>query len=380
LDRVVKIWILVAATALFVVSCGDSDDTPLGSEFIDDLLGSRPGEVFQDSIPVSGSDTVYTYYRPIDKQNWLEVGVQNNYERLILVKADFSTAGADTLKTVESANLRLRYDALAGYVNIIRVLFYELGTEYTEGDSVVTVDTTAVIPDPDTGALVRQLSEGLLSYDLPPDLVQSWIRGELPHFGIAVVYAEAASDEVMQFESRSYNNPPSIQVNFDGGTTTNYTVTDDCTVVRPLVTTDNLVISDGFVRRVYFEIDLSQVNDSAAVHEALVVFKIVPETVIGGGQTVELYIPASSDPESEGFLDGTKVVSGSLDANSVAVTLPVTNALLGILSDELDNNGFVLRFVTENMEVLQTEFYTSAEAILGPKVYITYSTPARFER
>jgi hypothetical protein len=383
LDGLAKIWIVVVAAALLVVSCGDSDDTPLGSEFIDDLLGSRPGEVLQDSIPVSGSDTVFTYYTTINKQLWLEVGSKRNYERIILLKADFSGADADAQKTVTSADLILT--ATAGDNDQIDVFFYELGTEYGEDSLIVTVDTTDVIPDPDTGERVRTLQKGN-TYALPPELVQGWIN-DRAHNGIALVYAEALTD-TMGFLSREGGDPnsdlakpPAIRVRFDGGaTTTTYAVSDDCVVVRPLEPTDNLVISDGFVRRVFFEIDLSQVNDSAAVHEARVVFKFVPETVFGASQSVELYIPESPDPDSEDFLSGTNVVSEIMDANTGELVLTVTNSILGILAGELENNGFVLKFVSENTDIRQAEFFTSGDPFLGPKLYITYSTPAQFER
>ncbi len=111
-----KVYALLAMLALVVavLACGDSDDTLLGSRFIDDLLGSRPGVVFEDSIPITAGDTAYTFYRPVDQQIWFEVGVQNNYEYIAIVKADFSDAGPDTLKTVTSATLRLT--ALVFYV------------------------------------------------------------------------------------------------------------------------------------------------------------------------------------------------------------------------------------------------------------------------
>ena len=38
--------VLIAAA----FACGDSDDTPLGSEFIGDILGSTPGTVFEDTF------------------------------------------------------------------------------------------------------------------------------------------------------------------------------------------------------------------------------------------------------------------------------------------------------------------------------------------
>ncbi len=373
-----SIALLVALAGL--LSCGDSDDTPLGSEFIGDLLGSVPGVVFQDSISIDSGDTVYTYYRPIDKQIWFEVGVQKDYERIPIVKADFPGAGADTLKTVSSATLRLTGFEGADFVSEIDVLFYQIGTEYTEGDSIVVVDTTTVIPDPtNNDALVRKLSVGVLAYNLPPDLVQSWVRGDSVHNGIAIVYADNSSNELYQIWSRQASgNNPSILVNFSDGSSTNYEVTDDCFVSRPLSATNNLVISDGFVRRIYFPIDLEQINDSAAVHEARVVFNFVPGTTFGARQDVLLYLPNSSDPSDPGFLTGQGIISVTLDSETGVLEMPMTNVLLLVLSGEVEDNGYVLRFDPENDTVQQAEFYPGSDPTLLPKLYITYSTPAEF--
>jgi hypothetical protein len=373
-----RIFLAALAAVAGLLACGDSDDTPLGSEFIaDGLLGSKPGVVFDDSIDVSG-DTVYTYFPLIDKRSYLETGIQNGYQRTTLVKADFSTAGDDTNKTVFRATLRINIINFAEYETQLQARFLELGTEYNEGDSVAVLDTTTVIPDPDTGAQERDLAFGTPSYELPNALVEAWIKGDSIHNGIAVVYSDAG-DKLMGFDSRESAEDPSINVDFVDGTKTDYKVTDDGFYTRPLSSTSELVISDGFVRRIYFQVDLSQVDDSAAVHNARVVFNFVPNSVFGANQKVFLYVPNSSDPDDPGFLVGTGVISRTLDPASGVLELPLTNVLLLILSGEVPDNGFVLRWDSENIEVRQAEFYTSAHGSLKPKVYLTYSTPADFE-
>ena len=376
-----RIFLAVLAAVVGFLACADSDDTPLGSEFIaDGLLGSKPGVVFDDSIDVSG-DTVYTYYPLIDRATYLETGIQKGYQRTTLLRADFSTAGADTDRTVVQAALRINVIEFVDYVNQLRARFLQLGTEYNEGDSVAVLDTTTVIPDPDTGAKERDLAFGTLSYELPSALVQGWITGDSVNNGIAIVYSETG-DKLMGFDSRegARISHPRIQVGFDdGGDPTNYFVTDDGFYTRPLSSTSELVISDGFVRRIYFQVDLSQVDDSAAVHDARVVFNFVPNSVFGANQNVFLYVPNSSDPDDPGFLVGRGVVPRTLDPASGVLELPLTNVLLLILSGEVPDNGFVLRWNSENIEVRQAEFYTSAHVSLKPKVYITYSTPADFE-
>jgi hypothetical protein len=371
----VVLCIVVAVVSL--LACGDSDDTPLGSEFVGDILGSTPGEVYEDSFSVS-NDTSYAFYSMIDQQIFFEVGLDEDYMRTSLLTPDFSSAGGDTLRTVTQAILRLTKIENVKYADEITARFYGLGTLYAEGDSVETLDTAYVIPDT-SGAVDRELQLFPREYALPPDLVQGWIRGDIPNNGMAIVYT-GVSDEFAGFWSRTGQDPPTIEVVFSDLEQSSYRISDDGIYVRPTTTTDNLVISDGFVRRLHFYIDLSQVDDSSAVHQAEVVFNIVPGTVFGASQTVVLYVPASPDPNDPGFLEEERrITTQTLDSASGVLVLPLTNILLLVLSGEVQENGFVLRFSSENTEVRQAEFYTSSHSTLPPEVFMIYSTPADFE-
>jgi hypothetical protein len=305
----------------------------------------------------------------------------DGYERFALLKINFSGAGSDTLRTVSRATLRFNIIDDVEYADVIRARFYQLGSSYDEGDSVATLDTTLVIPDPNSGAADRNLSFGTLVYDLPTDLVEAWIRGDADHMGIAIVFAEEF-DKVMGLNSRetaASSLRPSIQVNFTDAEFTNFPASDDGILVRPTAETSNLIISDGYLRRIHFRIDLSAVNDSAAVHEARVVFRFVPGTVFGKNQQVVLYAPKSGDPDAVLFRTGQLVTARTLDVDSGVLELPITNALLAVLSGTLADNGFVLRFVSENTEVRQAEFYPGSDPSNCPKVFITYSTPGEFD-
>jgi hypothetical protein len=372
-----RIFLSIVVVIAAAFACGDSDDTPLGSQFIGDILGSTPGTVFEDTFTMAGGDTSYAFYSMIAKASYLDVGVDDGYERTIFVRADFSKAGSDTSRTVERASLRMDKIDYEGYVSEITTRFYQLGTEYSEGDSVMTLDTTFVIPDT-TGAIDRKMQEFPRLYPLPPDLVQSWIRGTVPPNGIAIVYADNG-DKLAGFDSRTADVPPLVEVRFTDQTESDYSMAADGIYTRPTSATDNLVISDGFVRRIHFPVDLSQIDDSSAVHQARLVLTYVPGTVFGGDQQVLLYLPDSSDPASAGFLKGRLITSATLDVDKVTLELPITNVLLQVLAGTLQDNGFVLRFTSENTEVRQAEFYSSGGGGPGPRVYVTYSTPADFE-
>jgi len=375
-NRYRTFWVVVAVLGA-ALSCGDSDETPLGSQFIGDLLGSEPGTVFEDTFQMAGGDTSYVFYSMIDQQDYLEVGQDNGYVRTALLRPDFSSAGGDTALEVDKADLRLIKIEIDQYADDVTARFYELGQEYNEGDSLESLDTTFVIPDT-TGALDRELKLFPPNYPLPPDLVQSWIRGEVPANGIAIIYGDNA-DEVFGFWSRTGTTPPTLQVDFTDGSDTSYPIVADGIYTRPTAPSANLVISDGFVRRIHFPVDLSEIDDSVAVHDARLVLTYVPGSLFGISQSVLLYAPNSSDPDSPDFTSGQLITQKTLDESAGTLELKITNVLLGVLSGELGDNGFVLRYLNENSEVRQAEFYSSADADRGPRLHITYSTPADFE-
>jgi hypothetical protein len=273
-----------------------------------------------------------------------------------------------------------------GETRRIKAVFYRLGTSYTEGDTISTLDTLVAIIPPAATSPVRTMQQFPRDYPLPPGLVQDWIRGDLPHNGIGIVFTELPSDtasiKFLSSETPSSSDRPTIRAFFAGGDSTAYRISDDGTLVRPESTTTNLIVSGGFARRIYFPVDLSQVNDSAAVHYAAVTFTYVPGTTFGADQSVLLYVPNSVDPSDAGFLGGQPVKSMTLDSGSETgkLEIPVTNVLLAILADEVPDNGFVLRFSKEKDEVKQAAFYPSSNDSLRPRVVLTYSTPAEFDK
>lgn len=359
-------------------ACSSDKDTPLGSQFIGDLLGSRPGTVFKDTIPITSGDTAVAFYTLLANRTALELGRGSGYERNIVLRADFSKPGADVGREVETANLRLLF-ADAAETRDIQAFFYRLGTAYSEGDSISSLDTLGVIVDPETSDPLRTMALITPNYALPPALVQGWIRGDSVHNGIAVVFTNLADDKVIRFSSSESSNAPYIQVRFKDETSSNYRITHDANLVRAVQSTSNLIISDGFVRRLYFPVDLSQVNDSAAVHYAFLRFNFVPGTTFGSNQSVQLYVPNSPDPLNPAFRSGQLVTQKTLNSSSGILEMPVTNVLLMILGGKVPDNGFVLRFSAENSEIKQAEFYPSSNDSLRPRVFMTYSTPAGFD-
>jgi hypothetical protein len=384
--RRLGLWAAACAVMAAALACGDSGDTPLGSEFIGGLLGSKPGVVFADSFRMAGGDTSYASYTTIGGVDYMEVGLDNQYRRTVMLRGDFSSAGDESSLPVERANLRLHAipddQSIPTYVQDIDVVFHNLATPYYEDSAVVSLDTTWAIPDPDNGGAVnRVISLGIIPYALPPELVQGWIRGDSLNNGISITYAKA-QNELFGIYTRiaASDSRPSIQVYFEGRTTpVNYPIGADGTFVRPTTSSDNLVISDGFVRRIHLKLDLSEIDDSAAVHDARLVLNYVPGTVFGTNQDVIFYAPNSADPSSSDFAKGQLITQRTLDESAGVLELRITNALLAVLSGELEDNGFALRFANLNTEVRQAEFYGSGHPSLGPQVYVTYSTPADFK-
>ena len=378
------------ALALALAACSSDPSNPLGRDLVDDVLGSRPGVVYQDTIGVL-ADTVLAYYTLISGSDRLDLGRKEGYEHAMIVVPSMAGASADEGRTVASAELRI---VMAENLQQMPARFYTLGTPYSEGDTVAVLDTLSVILD-EMGSADRLIDPADARYWLPPGLVQGWIRGTTANNGVAIVYNDAVNPRFARFASRSDSSQATLQVVFTDNEERTYDIAHDATYIRPTTTTSNLIISDGFVRRIYFRLDLDALPDSAAVHSLRVRFHLV------GGNTVELesnptallYAPASDDPAAEAFL-GAQVVntpggpfSGTtesfadtsvvLDWSGPFVNYAVQRTLEGVIKD----NGFVLRFVSENSELRYAEFYGSRAAdSLRPRAFVTVSTPAEFDR
>jgi len=379
--RAARLAAALLAAALAVAACSSDPLDPLGRDLTKDILGSRPGVVFQDTLDIA-TDTVLTYYTLIATGSRLDLGEDDDYSYAMIVRPTFAGAGADTTRIVHEAWFRILRDEAS--TTPIPARFHLLATPYSEGDSMTFLDTLSAVVDPGTGSADRLLTFADATYDIPPGLAQAWIRGDTANNGVAIVYT-GAGPLTARFKSRSSTlDKATLQVVFEDDTTTvkSYAIGHDATFVRPLAATSNLIVSDGFVRRTYFRFDVGDLPDSAAVHAARLRFHIVDGTVrIGQNPTVVLYAPESDDPGSPAFQKERLITSVSVDEASGVIDLPVTNALLLILEGTIPDNGLVLRFDSENTQTRQVELYGSQAAdSLRPRAFVTVSTPAEFDR
>ena len=367
---------LVAAAIAVALSCSSDPDGPVGSDL--DLLGSEPGEVFQDTIAVF-ADTVFQYNSMIATGTGLDFGRTSGYTRAIIVNISYTGAAQYAGLTVAGADLRLLASDITGS---FPARFYRLREGYAEGDSLPMLDTLAVIRDPESGSIERSLQTFPAEYPLPPELVQGWIRGDTVRTAIAVIYTDDVNDRIATFKSReNAEDKPQIRVNFVGGISHTFYASADAIFVRPTATTSNLIISDGYVRRVPFRVRLDELAEESAVHTARVRFHIVPGSVLGTSTNAIIYVPNSPDPASEDFLIGQRVTNVAIFDGDETVEFPLTNSIFLTLQGSIEDNGFVMRFENENTEVRQVEFYgTSAPDTLRPRVFITSSTPATYDR
>jgi len=375
----VRAMLCVLITVL--AACSADRETPVGSELIDDILGSEPGIVSVDTLDIT-SDVVFTYTTLIDNSTRVYLGRDSLYEHAVVLRPDFSTAGVDTARTVVKAEVRIVFKDDGDLLDDdLSVIFYELGTEYSEGDSVATLDTLGVIVDPTNGASLRQMTQATARYEVPPALAQAWIRGDSASNGISIVY-QGIGEQIMRFASRSETvGTMQFIVNFVSGFQTEYPIGHDGTFTRERTTTPNHVVSDGVVRRLFVQTDLSQISDSSAIHNARLTLHVVPGSIVGVSRSLILYVPDSTDPLSESFLSGVDVTSVDASDDTEVLDFRVTLTLLGMLRGLVDDNGFVVRYASENTELRRVEFYTSAAAVdsLRPRIFVTSSTPATFD-
>jgi hypothetical protein len=195
------------------------------------------------------------------------------------------------------------------------------------------------------------------------------------------VCTDTVNVRVATFPSQdASDDQPTLQVNFVGGILRSYAIRDDATSYRPTTTTSNLVVSDGYPRRVYVRAQLDSLSSDAAVHTARIRFHIVPGTLLGTNTALILYIPDSTDPASADFKIGQRITETTIDDTFDVLEFPMTNAIFLVLQGTLKDNGFAIRFKDENTELRQVELYgSSAPDSLRPQIFVTSSTPAVFD-
>ncbi len=367
-----------------LMACTSDQDTPLGSEFIGDILEGEPGDVFSDTLAVL-SDTTLTYGTLVTQTDSLTVGRSEGFNWTIVLQPNFE--GANTATNVASAVLRL---PVFGDDPInMRIRLLSLSAPYAEGDTINTLDTLSVLTDPDNGdAEVRTLNLAAPTYALPPALVQGWIQGTADNNAIAVVYvgpetgAVSADTNRARIESDELGagKGPSIQVNFQGGTQTTFNISQDAILFRPVAPVSGKRVGDGFVQRLWFRLDTGQLDDFAAVQSAEVKFRPVPDSFVGVPISFEIYIPDSDDPADPSFLTGRSVTLFTVGEDDEFAEFSLTNTLLGVLAGELNDNGFVMKYQFEASSFRRAAFYGSDAPAdsLRPRVFVTSSEPADF--
>jgi hypothetical protein len=386
---------LAAAAWLALLSCSSDPANTLGSD--SDLLGSGPGIAYKDTVSVF-DDTTYAFNTPIATDTDLEIGTDALYQRSIIVQpgfAELDTFPSDLNRTVESASIHFYTGDLGG--NFL-VRFYALGKKYVEGDEVTGLDELTdadIIPD-DLGGFDRNLEVATANYPIPPALAQEWIRDETTRTGIVVRYIDTGNHHLgtVRASETTSGSAPYLKVNFTDGRERAYDVRNDATVYEPLTTTSNLIVSDGYPRRIFFRARIDSLAKDSAVASAKIRFHIVPGSMVTpdslavtkNGVSTEvpivstiMYIPDSADPDTTLFKSGQRITPVDVRGDLTTVEFPLANAVFRILQGTLKNTGFAIRCADENTRLRQVEFYgIDAPDSLRPRMFVTSSTPADF--
>jgi hypothetical protein len=377
--------ILAGGAWLALLSCSSDPTNTLGSD--SDLLGSEPGKVYQDTIAVF-DDTTSAMHTPIAVGLTLEAGQDNFFNRAMIMQVGFSklteTPG-DTLRTVQSAYIHLTTGNLK---DTFPVRFYELGHRYTEGDTVGSLSYLSAadaIVDTVAGSIERDLKAATQAYPIPASLAQRWIRDKDSREAIVIAFT-GTDHRIVSIPSSEGDGVPYLHVAFTDGIQRSFNVADDATTYGPQSTTSDLVVSDGYPRRVFLRAAIDSLSKDSSVHAAHLRFHVVPNTFyavredsVARSLSVILYIPDNPDPASAGFKTGQRIIDINVASDQKEISFSLPNALFLILQGKLKNNGFAIRCTDENTNPRQLVLYGSAAPdSLRPKLYVTSSTPADF--
>jgi len=372
-------FIFVVSVALAAgIGCSSDDNSPLGTSFlIDSLILSEPGDVFTDSLFTGGDDTTFVTNAHIPDLSILTQGRDPFFESSMMIRIDFTPQGNDTLKTVDRAELRLVMSSPVA--DTIQVIFYDTTRPYSEGDTMTVLSLGAMIPD-DGGTTDRELALATTRYELPDALVQDWIRGNQVHNGIAVV-TNQTGNKTVRFGARESSDAPSLLVVFTDAIQATYPVSDDGTFVSALQPPTDLGLGDGVIRRIFFPLDISHIDSTTLIHNALLELHTVPLSSTGGDVTATLYAPESFDISDPGIIEGELISTQTIDLVNNRIRFPVSNILAEFIASGQNNKGFVLQYALERTSNRQIEFYgSSAGDSLRPVIILTTSNAPTFPR
>lgn len=371
----------------WALGCSSDPDTPVGAEFLEDgLIRSRPGEVFEDTIYVSG-DTTFAVNSTITNASLMRVGFLNGFESAMLIRFDLSTASGD-VRAVTEARLTINADVQ----NEIQVRFYELAAPFSEDSALLSLELGDSIPD-DQGNVDRTLvGSAFERFVLSKTIVQDWIRGDRPHYGIAIVANEPGLDPSVAADFVDYYTKEDIEnrgsdlavvfADIPEDETEEFEVSDDGTFVTDHITSPHRVVSRGSANRLLIPINLSSLREDLLLHNAELVLSIAnADTTDDDPQPIQLmlYAPTDSEIGSPGILNGETVIPIGITNQTMQMTLPVRGIVQKFITDPTSNHGLVLRYLSESSGPERLELHgTGAPDGLRPFYRLKLSEPPEF--
>jgi hypothetical protein len=383
-----KYWFIPAFLAL-ILSCSSDPEGPVSGQFVDGgAYGVKAGGTHRVIIPVNAV--------PVDVprgdgiSTLLALGRTKGIEyRAILLRFDFTLASADTGKTISSARIHLPIITATPDGFALPVTFNELRASFNDSDTIVTVPPYDPRPIADSlGRTIDTLTIGATEYNIDTTVVNGWVSGRRPHYGIAIVWAATPdTSSLIEMNARERDtNPPSVRVTFSDGTSATFgPVADYAVAVFPH---GGLNVVGGLARRIRFTYDVSGIPPRAMVNASFLVMRVRGGEGLGatGGELLigqsssflyYLYAPASPDTASTDWRAGTGVDRSSFDPIvSKTIKLPLRGYLADVLRGARLNYGLVLQSDQE-VRLVQRASFTSS-GLDAPYIELIYSLPADF--
>ncbi|HVO76728.1 MAG TPA: hypothetical protein VMT60_01960 [Candidatus Bathyarchaeia archaeon] len=388
-----RYWLIPAVLA-FVFSCSSDPEGPVSAPFVDGgTYGVRAGETHRVAIPLNA--VFVDVPRGDGISSLLALGRTKGIEyRAILVRFDFTLPSGDAGKRISSARLHLPILTATPDALTLPVTFNELRASFADSDTIVTVPPYDPRPIADSlGQTLDTLSIGKTEYDLDTTVVNGWISGRRPHYGIAIVpensfWAAAADTEsTIEMNAREAGaDPPSVRVTFTDGTSATFGPLADYAVA--LFKQPGLNCLGGIARRIFLTYDVSAIPKRAMVNASFVVLRVRGGDGLGAtngekliGQSplflYYLYAPNSADTLSADWRLGTGVDRSSFDPIvSAIIKMPLRGYLADVLRGARINNGLVLQSDQE-VRLVQRASFTASGAD-APYIELIYTLPADF--
>jgi len=379
-----KILLFVSLCVLFlvIVQCERDTVNPVGA----DIYNKNVGTVMPPAT-ISVNDTSYIYTVPTGNSDYLYMGTQNRRKAYAMfrfielpdsVQIDTATFTVYINKIYGDAPADLLPDAY-----LLNYKFEESEFTWRDFKDLQPIDQKIAITPVDTG------EDSILSFTLPPEIVQAWAdtNQSALNCGFAITYDAPDTGFTVEMFSQDYvtydniNPRLVLKAHMDDSTYTYTSTPYDLFILDPPEETGTASVLDNALGiRTLLHFSADSIPEDATVNGAFLTLYSDTTTFYPDGSESYLFklapVRDASWPFPDVPYDSTQILAPEIPAGSDSVTINITKYVQDWTSGIYENAGLIMLGYWEGSDIMRRTFYNS-EAIESkrPRVKVFYTIP-----